>query len=69
MRQDILGEQAFTIMEFNKYLPTYYEILQIFLLIPKLKLTSFLFGYSDESRLAPVEKHVETLLAKQFNLA
>ena len=29
------------IMEFNKYLPTYYETLQIFLLILKLKLKSF----------------------------
>lgn len=56
-------------MEFNKHLPTYYEILQIFLLILKLKLTSFLFGYSDESRLAPVEEYVEAILAKQFNLA
>ena len=56
-------------MKFNKYLPTYYETLPIFLLILKLKLKSFLFGYSDKSRLAPVEKYVEAILAKQFNLA
>lgn len=52
-------------MEFNKYLPTYCETLQIFLLILKLKLKSFLFGYSDEVRLAPVEKYVEAHCAAE----
>ena len=50
------------IIEFNEYLPTYYEILQIIILILKLKLKSFLFRYSDESRLAPVEKYVEAIV-------
>lgn len=57
------------IIEFNKHLPTSYETLQIFILILKLKLKSFLFRYSDEVRLAPIEKYVEAILAKQFNLA